>query len=200
MLRGTWGTVACIFLAGLLRTTAVAQQLPTQPQRPPIAATGVDLHGKAVSPFDLAAGRVLVLIFVRSDCPISNRYAPTINALGANYAGKAVFVLVYPDKSETAKNIEHHLREYGYKITPLRDPQHQLVKLSNAEITPEVAVFNAKRELVYHGRIDNWYEDFGRARPAPTTHELNDALVAAIAGSQGPAPQGAVGCYISDLQ
>ena len=30
--------------------------------------------------------------------------------------------------------------------------------------------------LVYHGRIDNLFEDFGRARPAATTHELEDAI------------------------
>ena len=143
----------------------------------------------------------MVLIFVRTDCPISNRYAPTIQALSQKYSGTAVMMLVYPDKAETSANIEKHLQEYGYKIAALRDPQHALVKLGQVEITPEAAVFNGKGELIYHGRIDNWYKEFGRARSAPTTHELDDAIEAALNGHHpAPASVGGVGCYISDLQ
>lgn len=160
-----------------------------------------DLSGKAVDPFELAAGKPLVLIFVRTDCPISNRYAPTIQALSQKYSGAAVMVLVYPDKTESSANIKKHLREYGYKNAALQDPQHALVKLGQVEITPEAAVFNGKRELVYHGRIDNWYKEFGRARSAPTTHELEEAIQAALNGHHSaPASVSGVGCYISDLQ
>ena len=163
-------------------------------------AIGVDLSGKAVNPLTKAAGKPLVLVYTRSDCPISNRYAPTVKALSQRYDGKALFMLVYPDKDETAANIKKHQQAYGYQLTPLRDPQHELVKLGKVQIAPEVAVFNGKGELVYHGRIDNWYEDFGRARPAPTTHELDEAVQAALEGTPAPASVGGVGCYISDLQ
>jgi thiol-disulfide isomerase/thioredoxin len=163
-------------------------------------ASGLDLAGKPVDPLERAAGKPLVLIYVRSDCPISNRYAPTVKALGQKYAGQAVFMLVYPDKAETSQAIEKHLKEYGYPFAPLRDPQHELVKIGKVEITPEVAVFNGQRELIYHGRIDNWYKDFGRARPAPTTHELDEAVKSAVNGGPAPASVGGVGCYISDLQ
>jgi len=76
-----------------------------------------------------------------------------------------------------------------------------LVKRSGAQITPEAAVFDVYRRLVYHGRIDNLYEDFGHARKSATTHELADAIEAAIVGktlSRTAIP--AVGCYISDLE
>jgi hypothetical protein len=83
----------------------------------------------------------------------------------------------------------------------LRDPEHKLVKQSQAQITPEAAVFDSNGRLVYHGRIDNLYEDFGHARKSATTHELSDAIEAAIAGKplSGKATP-AVGCYISDLE
>jgi thiol-disulfide isomerase/thioredoxin len=163
-------------------------------------ASGLDLAGKPVDPFEQAAGKTLVLIYVRTDCPVSNRYAPTIKALGQKYAGEAVFVLVYPDKTETPAAIEKHLKDYGYSFEPLRDPQHQLVTIGKVGITPEAAVFTAHGDLVYHGRIDNWYKDFGRARPAPTTHELDEAVKSALNGGTAPASVGGVGCYISDLQ
>ena len=166
------------------------------------AVTGLlDLNGKRVDPFAMAGGKPLVLIFVRTDCPVSNRYAPTIQALGHKYSSQVLDALVYPDRTETPSAIEKHLQDYGYKIEALRDTQHALVKLSEVEITPEAAVFKGKGELIYHGRIDNWYKDFGHARPEPTTHELDEAIEAALnSGRRVPASVSAVGCYISDLQ
>lgn len=169
----------------------------------PIGAqnTGFDLAGKSVDPLQAAGGRVVVLVFVRTDCPVSNRYAPTIQRLSEAHSGKVAFWLVYPSKSESAEAIRKHESEYGYKIPALRDPQHVLVKESQVQITPEVAVFDANRKLIYHGRIDNLYEDIGRARSAATTHELEDAISAALGGKSLAAnATHAVGCYISDLE
>lgn len=160
-----------------------------------------DLAGNPADPLKMSPGKVVVLVFVRTDCPVSNRYAPTIQRLSAARAGKAAFWLVYPSKSESAESIRKHEREFGYKLPALRDPQHILVKQSQVQITPEVAVFDANRRLVYHGRIDNLYEDIGRARSAATKHDLDDAIEAAINGKAlpGGATPG-VGCYISDLE
>jgi hypothetical protein len=161
----------------------------------------IDLAGKPFDPFQAARGKVVVLIFVRADCPISNRYAPTIQKLSTERVDRAAFFLVYPSRKETAEEIRKHGKDFGYTLAAIRDPQHILVKQSAAQITPEAAVFNAKRQLVYHGRIDNLYEDFGHARKSATTHELADAVEAGIAGktlSGSTIP--AVGCYISDLE
>jgi hypothetical protein len=163
--------------------------------------TAFDLAGNAVDPLKTAAGKVVVMVFVRTDCPVSNRYAPVIQRLSAVHAGKVAFWLVYPSKSESADVIRKHEREYGYKLPALRDPQHVLVKESQVQITPEVAVFDAGQHLIYHGRIDNLYENIGRARSAATTHELEDAIAAALGGKSlaADATHG-VGCYISDLE
>lgn len=160
-----------------------------------------DLEGKPFNPFQAARGKAVVLIFVRTDCPVSNRYAPTIQRLGAAHAGQATFFLVYPSRKETSEAIRRHERDFGYTFAAIRDPQHILVKQSAAQITPEAAVFNASGQLVYHGRIDNLYEDFGHARKSATTHELADAIEAALAWKNVMgAPTPAVGCYISDLE
>jgi hypothetical protein len=62
------------------------------------------------------------------------------------------------------------------------DPQHQWVGEAGATRTPEVAVFSPRRELLYRGRIDDRYVDFGQRRTEPTTHDLRDALEAILAG------------------
>jgi hypothetical protein len=161
----------------------------------------IDLSGKSVDPFRANRGKIIVLIFVRRDCPISGRYAPTIQRLGAEYQSHTRFDLVFPDKSESARDAAKYLREFHYSIPGLLDPGHALVKRSHAHFTPEAAVFGEKGELVYHGRIDNLYVAFGRARQAATTHELEDAINAARAGHLPSATEvPGVGCYISDLE
>ena len=160
-----------------------------------------DLDGKAVDPFKSSDGRIVVLFFVRTDCPISNRYVPAIQKLYENFRGKADFWLVYPDAGETAARIRAHDQEFHLTIPALRDVGRELVKRSRASITPESAVFASNGKLMYHGRIDNWYQDFGRSRSAPTSHELEDAIRKTLDGNPMiPDHADAVGCYISDLK
>ncbi len=161
----------------------------------------LDLDGRAVNVFAGDSGKVAVLIFVRRDCPVSSRYAPVIQQLGKEYSDQANFWLVYPDKNDSPQAIRKYLQDYGYHLPALRDPDHALVKLGHAQITPEVAVFDREHHLVYDGRIDDRYVDFFRQRPAPTTHELDDALRAVLAGKAvAKSEVRGVGCYISDLQ
>jgi len=169
---------------------------------PPAAGQqALDPRGSPKDPLKEASGKVVVLVFVRTDCPISNRYAPLLQEMNMKYGREAAFWLVFPDKNESPESIRSYLQEFSYKLPALRDPEHALVKKSGAKVTPEAAVFNLKRELVYRGRIDNLYEEIGRPRRSPTTHELADAIEAA---SKGVAPSRAavdgVGCFISDLQ
>jgi len=169
----------------------------------PIAAgqQALDLGGSLKDPLKGASGKVVVLIFVRTDCPISNRYAPLIQEMSLKYEREATFWLVFPDKNESAEQIRNYEQEYGYKLPAFRDLDHALVKKSQVKVTPEVGVFDAKRKLVYHGRIDNLYRDFGKARRTATTHELTDAIEAASKGVAPPkAAVDGVGCFISDLK
>ena len=165
-----------------------------------VAVKGVvDLKGQAVDPFHRTSGKVIVLVFVRTDCPIANRYAPTIQGISKKYKDSAEFYLVYPVRTETAEQVKAHVREYGYQLPVLRDPQYDLVKRARTVVTPEAAVFSADGSLLYHGRIDDWYAEFGRARREPTTQELIDALNAATTGKPvANAAVPAVGCFLPD--
>ena len=165
------------------------------------AQQAFDLEGRAIDPLAADSGKVVVLVFLRRDCPVSGRYAPSIQRISERYAGAAKFWLVYPDKSDSPHDIRKSVDEYGYHLPVLRDPEHTLAKLSHVQITPEVAVFDRERHLVYDGRIDDWYIDLGRARPRPTTHELEDAITAAASRQEVAKKEvRGVGCYISDLQ
>lgn len=162
----------------------------------------VDLNGKPANPFAIPA-QVRVLLFVRTDCPITNRYAPELQRLAAEFKGRDVrFWLIYPDKTETPEGIRDHIAQYHFPGAPLRDPEHRLVRRAQATVAPEAAVFDAQAKLIYHGRIDDRYVDVGKARAAPRTHDLEDAIAAMLAGKPVTQPAGtrAVGCSLADIE
>lgn len=148
------------------------------------------------------SSRAIVYIFTSTDCPISNRYAPEVRRLAAAFASHGVvFRLVYPAKSDAPDSIRAHMTAYAYDgvAQAVRDPDFALVKFVGATITPEAAVVVDGR-VVYRGRIDDRYVDLGVERPAPTRHDLADAIAAALAGRPiAERTTQAVGCFIADL-
>ncbi|MDQ6665050.1 MAG: tetratricopeptide repeat protein, partial [Acidobacteriota bacterium] len=140
---------------------------------------------------------VLVLIFLRTDCPLSNRYAPEIQRL-AGVHKEAEFRLVFPERLSEGQR-EDYRRKFAHTIPAVPDPNGELVRKSHAVTTPEAAVF-ADGKLVYHGRIDNRYIDFGKSRPRATEHDLDSVLTALAAGKPAPyASRPAIGCAIADI-
>src|SRR5947207_15904092 len=124
--------------------------LPALPSSPAAQKTALHLDGTPADPFLAAAGKPVVLIFVRTDCPISNRYAPLIQRIGSEYGAKIGLWLVYPNKTTTAEKIRQHERQYGYKLAALRDPQHALVTHAQVPGTPAAALFAANHPCPYH--------------------------------------------------
>jgi AhpC/TSA family len=162
------------------------------------APLALDLSGKPFDPFAETNHAATVLIFVSDDCPISNRYVPELRRLQDSFAGRGVgFWLVHADPTESAADIGEHDRQFGLTIPALRDPNHQLVKLSQAVVTPTAAVFKSDRTLVYHGRIDDRLADLGAERLEPSHHDLAEALEAVLAGRPVSVPETkAIGCFI----
>jgi thiol-disulfide isomerase/thioredoxin len=146
-----------------------------------------------------AAEPIRVLVFTTTDCPISNRYAPEIERLATKFKGQARFTLVYPVPTDSPDIIREHAKKFAYSIETVRDTQLELVKQTGVTVTPEVAVLQGSARL-YRGRIDDRYVAFGVDRPKPTTHELEDALEAAIAGKPVAVNETrAIGCILADL-
>ena len=178
-------------------------------------ASGVqDLDGKHVDPTTDPTAPITVTLFVDSECPVSNRYAPEVRRLYLRYAPRGVnFWLVYPDPDISVQAIRKHMQDYGYQMPALRDPEHALVRRASAQVTPEVGIFLADGTLVYHGRIDDRYLDLTRRRPEATQHDVVAVLDALLEGetveaSWNLAPgrslktmsQPGVGCYIRDFR
>jgi len=144
--------------------------------------------------------KAVVLLFVRTDCPVSNRYAPDLQRLYEKFAPQGIdFRLVYPEHGLTASAMQRHREEYGYTIPAVLDAGHQYVARARAKVTPEAAVF-VHGELIYLGRIDDRYVDLGKERLAATQHDLEEALATVVAGRTPERRQTeAMGCAIENL-
>lgn len=160
-----------------------------------------DLKKRSLNPFQATDAKAIVFVFVRTDCPISNRYAPEIQRLFMKYAPQGIaFWLVYSDPDTRPAEISSHTKEYQLSLGVLLDPRHALVKKAGVCVTPEVAVFFPDGREVYRGRIDNRHIDFGKERPAPTQQDLDEALISILSGKPVTNPTTrAVGCYIPEL-
>jgi len=158
-----------------------------------------DIKGRKHTPLSQPEKKASVLFFLLPDCPVSNAYAPEIRRICSEYEKRKVALfVVHADPDVTADVARKHAKEFGLSCPVLLDPSHVLVKAAGATKAPEVAVL-AGGKVVYRGRIDDLYADFGKRRANPTRRDLCNALDAVLAGKPVPAPRTKViGCDLPE--
>jgi hypothetical protein len=157
-----------------------------------------DLDGKSRTFFSEtnAAAKALVFIFILPDCPICNSYAPELKRLRSAFP-EIEFHLVYADPDIAATEARQHSKDYDFGFPGLLDPMHQLMRKSGATRVPEAAVFSPEGKLLYRGRIDDRYIDFGKKRDSPRQRDLQDALRSILKNKPARWPdKPPIGCYI----
>lgn len=166
---------------------------------PTLNITGTD--GRRYQPLDASGRRAAVLVFVLQDCPICNSYAPQVQRLATEYAGRGVpFYLVQVDATLSDSDAAAHAREYNYRIPVLVDRRHDLVNRLGVRAVPTAVVLGDGGDVKYQGRIDDRYFALGKSRQAPTTDELRQALAAVAEGKPvRVARTKVVGCAVPDL-
>ncbi|PWU01351.1 MAG: hypothetical protein C5B51_22825 [Terriglobia bacterium] len=158
-----------------------------------------DTTGRAHTPGEWAAKRAIVLVFVSTDCPLSNHYVPELNRIASSYGPRGVAIYaVQGDATVSDAEVRRHAKEFAYGFPYLFDPAESLASFTGATVTPQAAVLSPRGELLYLGRIDNRLEDFGKERVQITEFHLRDALDAVLAGKPVSHPRTkALGCAIT---
>ncbi len=158
-----------------------------------------DTAGRVHTPAEWSGRRAVVLLFVSTDCPLSNGYVPELTRIAHDYSRRGVaFYAVQGDATIADGEVRRHAKEFGYTFPYLLDPRESLAAYTGATTTPEAAVVSARGELLYLGRIDNRLEDYGKQRIQVTEFDLRDALDAILAGKPVPrARTKALGCAIT---
>jgi hypothetical protein len=185
-----------VLIAILASTPAVRAEPKTNQQK---KSEFVDVRGdrpyRLPGPEDCKA---VVLIFIGTDCPISNGYSKEIVRLCKEFMPRNVaFAVVYADADLSKDDARKHAKEYGYVCPALLDPELTLALKVGATVKPEAAVLSPDGKLLYRGRIDDLYTDLGKKRQQPSRRDLKDALDAILAGKPVPvARTKAIGCDI----
>jgi len=155
-----------------------------------------DLEGMPRRPLEPGEKLASVLVFYSQDCPISKSYVPEINRLCAQYTNFAYYIVEVGSEA-TAEMTRKHVHEYDLHAVVLLDPKHRVVKVAGAEVTPEAAVLDRKGQVLYRGRIDNWYAGLGKKRARATRQDLREALDSLARGRRIKEKETvAIGCVI----
>ena len=137
-----------------------------------------DADGREHSLASLRGKSGTLILFVATQCPVSNAYNERMQKLAEEYKAKGVNVVgINSNSTESAAEVKQHAAEKGLNFTILKDPGNQIADRYDAQVTPEAYLLDASGKLVYQGRIDN-----SRYGYVITATELRDAIEATLAG------------------
>lgn len=156
-----------------------------------------DFRGK---PHDLAALHdrpAIVIVFLGTDCPLVQLYAPRLVRLEKDLTAKGVPLwAINSNRQDTITQIGHFANRHHVTFPILKDPNGQIADRFGATRTPEAFVLDREQRVRYHGRIDDQY-GVGVRRPEPKGTELADAVSDLLAGRPVRQPETKVeGCLI----
>ena len=188
---------AIVLFASLLGTSAGEQA----------RVLGRDLNNRNVTSLGDSSNRAVVLFFVATDCPISNRTFPEMKRLREAFTAQGVrFWYVYTDPGKTRDDVAAHQLSFDRDGTAIRDFNAVLAQRADATVTPEVAVLLPRSgpdlhapdwTPVYLGRIDDRYVTLGLERPQITEHFAERILREVLDHKPIEKPTGTpVGCGI----
>ena len=157
-----------------------------------------DTAGQAVSLHGFKDRKAVVVIFIGTECPISNAFMPRLAELHKKYAPRGVqFLAVNSNEQDTAKQVSDHARKHGLPFPVCKDQGSKVADLFAARRTPEAFVLDAGRTVRYAGRIDDQF-GFRYNRPRPTRRDLALAVEEVLAGQAVAQPALPVaGCHIA---
>jgi peroxiredoxin len=161
-----------------------------------------DADGKPHTAKEWGSARAVALFFLATECPISNRYAPEINRLAAEFEKQGVlFYGVQSDPAVSAAAARQHSQDYGFKFPMLMDPAQTLAGKTGVLLTPTSVILSPKGDLLYRGRIDNRYLDFGKYRDADIQPDFRLALESVLAGKPVAEPiTKPIGCALPPIE
>jgi len=134
-----------------------------------------------------------VVMFIATQCPVSNDYNTRMVELARTYQPKGFqFLGINSNKQESVQEIVEHSLRNNFPFPVLKDHRNVIADRFGATHTPEVYVILPGGKVVYHGRIDD-SQNIERVQ----SRDLKDALDAIVARRPVPRPETrAFGCTI----
>ncbi len=135
----------------------------------------------------------VVVMFIATQCPVSNNYNSRMAGLTETYQPKGYQILgINSNRQESAGEVSEHALANGLTFPILKDEGNVIADRFGATRTPEIYVLSKAGVVLYHGRIDD-SQNVDRVE----SRDLAAALDAILAGVPIPAAETqAFGCSI----
>lgn len=140
-----------------------------------------------------------VIAFICNHCPYVIHILPKFMEVAKEYAQKGIaFIAINSNDAEqyptdSFENMQKAVTEYNFPMPYLYDESQEVAKAYDAACTPDIYLFNNKKELVYRGQFD-------ASRPGkgmPDGKDLKIAMNALVTGKPIPEQQiPSIGCSI----
>lgn len=139
-----------------------------------------DTDGKEHSLSDYKDAKAIVVMFIATECPVSNDYNSRMEKIYNDYKEKGIALLgINSNKAESVDRIKEHAKENQLTFTILKDEKNIIADKFEASVTPEVYVLNKNFDVLYHGRIDN-----ARDESEVVSKDLENALNEILSGKE----------------
>jgi peroxiredoxin len=152
-----------------------------------------DFNGMVHSLSDYKNSKAIVLMFIATQCPVSNAYNSRMVKLYDEFSKKDIAVIgINSNEQENVNEIKDHANKNGFKFPVLKDVNNVVADKFGAGHTPEIFVLNSNYEILYHGRIDDSRDESGVG-----SRDLASALNEILSGRPVSNPETkAFGCTI----
>jgi len=163
------------------------------------AFTLEDAAGKSYTSDDLVGETGLLVVFTCNHCPYAKAVWPRLIRLAQIARDKGINTVAinpnihpnYPDDSP--EGMRQEIERRGIDFPYLVDETQQVAKDFQAQCTPDIYLFDSAQALVYHGRIDDNWQDESQVN----SEELKEAIEALAAGEPiNPDQKPSMGCSI----
>ena len=97
----------------------------------------------------------IVIMFISTQCPVSNAYNKRMAKLFGEFNSDFEFIGINSNKQETISEIKEHAVQNNFDFIILKDSNNVVADRFEASVTPEVFILDNDFAQKYHGRIDD---------------------------------------------
>ncbi|ARV60405.1 thioredoxin family protein [Nostocales cyanobacterium HT-58-2] len=172
----------------------------------PLGTQAPDFHlpdvvsGQTISLSTFADKKALLVMFICRHCPFVKHVKEELGQLGKDYISNGLGIVAistndaknYPD--DAPELLKTMAIELDFKFPFCYDESQETAKAYTAACTPDFFLFDAKRQLVYRGQLDDSRPSNGKPVTGTDLRAAIDAILAgqSVTGEQKPS----IGCNI----
>ena len=166
-------------------------------ERPEHVLRGIDLQGQTYWLGETPGCQGVVVVFLSTECPISNRCIPLLNEIAGKDRTKSPITVygVISSPHVTREEAMAHSDKYQPQFPILFDASGELRSQLSPTHTPHAFLLSPQGKILYDGSIDDRFAAINKAKVTPSRHYLKEAIQSLLKREKIALPQTTpVGC------